>query len=650
MSSAPSDKDNLNTSGLVLPAYVLLRPEGVFINLSPPPSQEILQLFIDRLFSTENRFVGLDYARFLRLIYGGDSAASGSGGATEVRIASGIMHFPQQRMELYKGVKIMTHEDRAEYMFEPAFIEVVKEEPIYGEPGEDGVMPIIKYRRNVERRVTQLDFDEFVAVMWTKGVRFGIDAEAVRDVIKKGTSIRMDIASQLDPTDSKDAEVVEESDTLRQDNAPLILPNGKADLRRARNRFPQVAKNAALLRKIPRALGKPGYRVTGTMIEPRIPTDIDLSQLAGEGTRIDQTSRGEILVANIDGFVVFDESTSAICVTTKIVNKGGISAKSTGDIKLTVDEFTEHGEVQEGRIVEGKNMTFLSSVFGSVISQGGNIELKKNISGGQAQTVGGNITVHGRIISSILEAWDGNISAEFAEGSLIIGKSVSIERAVNCEIIAEELQLGIAEGCAIAGKKIRITSSDARKNRETLIAILLPDIAGYDRQITEAKNNLAQIENAIQAKNREIAATQSDPGFAKYLAIAEKIRAGTITFTPEQQAGWQKIVNQFAPILRGTEGMVKKCMALEDAIKRLKQERETCGAGKEYCKIEQVSGDTLVRKLNSNQGMSSFRDMPHQELRSKLQELGVAQERIFSDHKGSLDWHFKIQGTPATPA
>src|SRR5208337_50050 len=274
MSSMPSDKANLNPSGLILPAYVLLRPEGVFINLSPPPAQDILRLFIDRLFSSETRFIGLDYALFTQLLYGNYSMSSLAGGSTEVRIANGIVHFPPERMDLYKGVNIKGNGERAEYMFEPVFIEVVKDIPLYGEPGEDGVMPIVEYRHNVEKYATQLDFDEFVANMWLKGVRFGIDADAVRNAIKKGTATRMDIAFQLEPTDSRDAEVVEESDHLRQDNAPMILASGKADLRRARNRFPQVAKNVALLRKIPRVLGKPGYRVTGTVIEARIPEDI----------------------------------------------------------------------------------------------------------------------------------------------------------------------------------------------------------------------------------------------------------------------------------------------------------------------------------------------------------------------------------------
>ena len=649
MATAPPPDNDIRTSGLTLPAYVLLRPEGVFIKLSPPPAQDILRLFVERLFSNEARFAGLDYTSFISLLYDPDFAASRTGSAVELRIASNIVRFPAQRKELYKGVNIINNGERAEYMFEPVSIAVTSEEPVCGTPGEDGVAPIVERGRKVEMRPAKLDFDEFVADMWVKGVRFGIAADAVRDVINRGTSTRMDIAFKLDPTDSRDAEITEESDTLRVDNAPLILPSGKADLRRARNRFPQVAKNAPLLRKIPRALGKPGFLVTGATIEPRIPADIDLSKLAGEGTRIENTAKGELLLANMDGFLGFDENSSEIWITAKIENRGGISAKSTGDISLAVDEYVEHGEVQEGRVVEGKHMTFRSDVFGSILSKGGTIRFEGNLSGGRAQSVGGDIIIKGRAINARLEAWDGKITATFAESCTIIGKSVSIERTVNCEIIADELQLGVAEGCAIAGKKIRIKSSNVRKHLETVIAVLLPDFSELDRQISQAKTSLTQVDNALHAKSREIIAAQSDPAFVKYLAITAKIKDGSIKLTEAQQFEWQKIVRQFAPIMKGSDELNNKHQALNNEIERLSQLRATCG-GDECCEIGEVLGDTIVRKMNSRLGISAFRDLPARELKEQLHQHGTQQDRIFSKNRGSLEWRFQIPEHATAPA
>ena len=647
MSDSHANDHKITPDELRLPAWVLLRPDGVYINVSPPPAQDIFKAFIERIFSNEARFIGLDYVLFLRLLYRDSSEDAFIGEGPELRLAKNIVRFPLHRQELYKGVKIADTAIVAEYMFEPTFIEVTKEEPIYGEADENGVMAIVDYRHKIEMHAAQLDFDEFVTSLWLKGIRFGIDVDAVRNVIKSRVSTRLNVALKLDPTPSRNAEVVEESDCLRQDNAPLILPNGKADLRRATNRFPQVKKDAPLLRKIPRKLGRQGHLVTGEIIEPTIPMDLDLSKLAGEGTRIEQTDKGEILVATIDGFLIIDSTSGTILITKKIENRGGISAKSTGDISLSVDEFTEHGEVQEGRVVDGRHMTFLSDVYGTINSNKGGIVLEKNLSGGRACSVDGNIMIRGKAINSEVEAWDGTIHAEFAEGCSIMGKSVSIGRAVNCEIIAEELQLGISEGCTIAGKHLQIDSSGMRKHRETIISILVPDIARFDRQIAEIKINLLQVEQALEAQNKQLGQNQSDPGFAKYLLIAEKLRSGGLTLTPEQQVGWQKMVNQYAPLLNNQTKLIKKRESLELAIKQWAQERANCHTG-EYCKIMNVSGDTVVRKLASGNGISIFKNLSQPELKAKLQELSVAQDPIFSNHQGSLDWHFIIPDHTAT--
>ncbi|MES1981793.1 MAG: flagellar assembly protein A [Pseudomonadota bacterium] len=627
------------TSGLSLPAYILMRPEGVFVKLAPPPAPDILQLFVDRLFTNGARFSGLDYACFMRLLYG-DPAKLYPGDGNEIRLASDIVRFSKPRQELYKGVKISPKGELAEYMFEPPLMEVITDEPVYGPPGDDGVAPVVEHLRKTETRPTQLDFDEFVTDMWLKGVRFGIAAEAVREVIRKNAVMRMNIASQVEPTASKDAELREENEFLHRDDAPTIMADGKADLRRAKNRFPQVAKNAPLLRKIQRVLGEPGHKVTGAIIEPRLPLDIDLNRLAGEGTRIETTKDGELIVSAIDGFLYLDDDTHQVMVTEKIENRGGISAKSTGDIRLNVEEFIEHGEVQERRTVEGKHMIFHSHVFGTILSKNGNITLRSNLSGGRAQSVGGNITLNGRAISAIMEARDGTITAEFAENCVIIGKTVILKRAVNCAIVAEELRLGIAEGCGIAGKKIQLDASNSRRDSETVISVLLPDILSYDQQITAAKARLVEAQAAFLEKKQAIIKTQSDDGFAKYQALADRIRTGTIKLSTAQEAEWQKVVNKYAPVVRDSDALMKICQGLESEIDKLTAARAACGAG-EFCRLVTVVGETVVRKLKSNLGLAYFYTMTQQELTTQLHQLGIAEERLFTGNHGSFDWHYE---------
>jgi len=640
-----ANSSNPESNKSPLPAYVMQRPEGVFIKLSPPPAQDILILFIDRLFNNSERFAGLDYTCFQRLLYG-DPTQSHFGDATEIKMARDIVHFPAQRKALYKNVKISLRGDLAEYTFEPVFIERATEEAASGMVEDGGAPPHVT---KVEMQPTKLDFDEFVADMWIKGVRFGIDADAVREAIAKGTSGRMEIAQQQEPADSKDAQIHEESEHLHRDNAPAIGADGKADLRRAKNRFPQVAKNTPLLRKINRVMGSPGHKVTGDVIEPRIPLDLDLTKLAGEGTRIESGKDAEIIVAAIDGFLSLDDDTKQVLVTEKIENKSGISSQSTGDIKLDVEEYIEHGVMQEGRVIEGKHMTFHSDVFGTVISRGGNIELKNNLSGGRAKTSGGDITIKGRALNSTLEARDGKIKAEFADSCIIVGKNVTIERAVNCTIAAEELHLGMAEGCAIAGKNLHIKSANAHKNRETIISMLLPDLADFDQQIEAALASKHQIEISLENKTQQIVSSQSGPGLNNYLALAKKVRAGEIQFTPAQLVEWQKLVHKFAPITQDLDILAIKCKTINENIERLSEARKTCGTG-ESCKIDSVLGDTIVHGLHTNRGMTFLYDLPEHDLQIRLQQLGLAHERLFSGDSGSFEWHFEVAEPADTAA
>lgn len=52
MATAPLSGDSIKTSGLTLPAYVLMRPEGVFINLSPPLNKIFSSCSLNACFPT----------------------------------------------------------------------------------------------------------------------------------------------------------------------------------------------------------------------------------------------------------------------------------------------------------------------------------------------------------------------------------------------------------------------------------------------------------------------------------------------------------------------------------------------------------------------------------------------------------------------
>lgn len=650
LSGDPSDtpqEGDTPQEELMLPGFVFRRPEGIIIDLPRLHAAGGFGLFIDRLFAGEMRFSGLDYAVFLKLLYDADWLAAMQGKCTEVKIAAKIIRFLPQRQALYRTVKLLEGGNRAEYVFEPVSLDETYEEPVYGEPGEDGIPPITGQVSKTRQVPTRLDFDEYVAGMWLKGVKFGIDADVVRQAIASGASARVTIARHLEPTQGRDAEILEVFSGLRRDNSPRILRDGKADLKAFKNRFPQVAKGKRLLKKAPRVLGKPGYKVTGDVIEPKMPKDVDLYALASLGTSVEQVADGEYVVSALDGFIMHDEQSNNISVTEKIETKGGISAKTTGDLELGVDEFIEHGEVQEDRGVKGKHMTFLSDVFGNVISQGGNIRIEGNLVGGRAESSGGNIALCQRVSRAMVCARDGEVTIHYCELSTIIGKIVRIERAVNCEIIADEVFADVVEGCMIAAEKIKIASADERRSTETLVTMLIPDLSGFDQRIATLQKRIVEAQENSKAKVQEIESLKSDQEFAKYLALHERIKSGAIKLTTEQAGNWRKLVEKNAKVANQIAKLNAEISALDLSVKESEEElasatRERDAMGGDIsCVIDKIAGQTTGQTMKSINGADIFTGMPSSDIRAILQKVDSHKARIFSEDSGSVGWKFK---------
>lgn len=644
----PGDSSDTPQEEVMLPGFVFSRPEGIIIDLRALMLVEGgFELFVDRLFAGGMRFSGLDYAAFLKLLYDADWLAAMQGKCTEAKIAAKITRFLPQRQALYRAVKLLEGGNRAEYVFEPVSLEEAYEEPVYGDPGEDGIRPVTGYLSKTRQVPTKLDFDEFVADMWLKGVKFGIDADIVRQAIASGKSGCMTIAWHLEPTAGRDAEILEICPDLRRDNSPKILRDGKADLRVFKNRFPQTAKGKRLLKKVPRVLGKAGYKVTGDVIEPKIPKDVDLYALALVGTGVEQAADGEYIVSMIDGFIVRDEHSNNISVTEKIETTGGVSAKTTGDLELSADEFIEHGEVEGGCTVKGKHMTFLSDVFGNVISRGGNIFIAGNVAGGRIESQGGNVSLGKGVSRAMVCAREGEVTVHYCELSTIIGKIVRIERAVNCEIIADEVIIDVIEGCLIAAEKIKITSADECRGRESLVTVLIPDLSGFDQRIATLQKRIVEAQENSKTKVQEIESLKSDQEFAKYLALHERIKSGAIKLTTEQAGNWRKLVEKNAKAANQIAKLNAEISALDLSVKESEEElasatRERDAMGGDIsCVIDKITGQTTGQTMKSTNGADIFAGMPGSDIRAILQKVDSNKARIFSEDSGSVGWKFK---------
>ncbi|MDP2143047.1 MAG: FapA family protein [Gallionella sp.] len=653
MSESESGREEGTASDVAMPVFVYNRADGVFVDL---PRLSLadggLERFVDRLFESGARFTGLNYDLFLKLLYDEEWLAETKDKTASLKMAESIVRFLPERQALYRKVKVLPQDMRAEYMFEPVSIEESYQVPLYGEPGEDGIVPISGYETKTRDVATKLDFDELVTDMWLKGVKFGLREEAIRKTIASGETVRLPLALHIDPTDSRDAEIIEVCADLHRDNSPKLLANGKADLSVYKNRFPYVKKGTRLLKKVPRVLGKPGRKVTGVAIEPDMPKDLDLHKLSSLGTTIEQDKDGEYVVATMDGFVGIDTKSNSISITEKIETKEGISAKTTGDLALAADEFVEHGEVQEGRTVKGKHMTFLSDVFGNVISDDGNILISGNLSGGRAEAKSGNVTLGKRATRAVVLAREGELRATQCESCTLIGKVVHVEHAVNCEIIADELYADIVEGCIIAGKVIKIRSAGERRGTETSMTMVVPDSSILTQGIADIKKAMDEAQAAIAAKMAEIDAFKSEPEFAKFLALRDRIESGAIKLTAEQAGNWQKMVEknsrltqQLASLMREVDAFGVSVKDMEESLASMEQEQQEMGKDIS-CVIERVTGHTVGQTMRMTNGLDSLSVMSGSQIRNTLQTMDGRKARVFYEDDGAIDWKFDKSSAP----
>ncbi len=636
---------SLTAGGVLLPRFISRAADGLYVNPSLLDSAASFQHFVDRVFTADAYFSDLDFALFFSLLYpSDDKALQKQSGQDELRLARDIVPFAPERRELYHQIKVSPKGNSAEYYFEPVSIDQEVEEPVFGAPEEDGNKPIVGYEKRLRPVRTRLDLDEFIAAMWEKGVRFGIDMDVVRAAISDDGAQRLEIAHWQESVAGVDAGILEQSEALHRDNSPREMSNGRIDLRQFKNHFPQVSADTRLLKKSPRKLGELGWDVRGAPIEPATPKDFEIDTLAGPGTRIDRTGEGEFIVAAITGFVNLDIKSNIISVNEKIINRHGISLRTTGDLSLTGADFEEHGEVQERRVVKGHNMTFLADVFGQVVSDGGVIHLKEGLAGGSARSPNGKIVISGTASRALIEAKGGEIEIGTAENCILIATKVRMTRAVNCDILAEEVTVDSCEGCAVAGKEVNIGEVGSRKGTESVVTLLTPDNSAWNRDIEALAKKAEEAAKAREKREQAVALLTENKEVKKFIDLLKKVEAKEIKMSPEQMIGWQAAQTRFVSVRR-------PFLQLDGEIRELAESERLYGeqvaalaaakaeaAARLSCKLRAVRGETVVRTMRVHHGIFPLGDISPKEIHNQLRAHGSVEDKLFSGHSGTFSW------------
>ena len=605
-----------------LPTGLLRRADGIYLDGTAPAAT--LVAAVNQVFGSPAFFSGLDYGVLMDALY--PLRPSAGGVRPPLRFAADIVPFDPQRQALYKAPK-MGH-GYAEYYFELLYLEEM-EQP-------DGTI--------IPERQTRLDIDEFVADMWFKGIRFGIDVKAVAAAINASKPDRITVAQDLEPALGQDAKVVEVSQDIHRSDAPRERADGTIDLLSFQNRFPQIQQNMRLLKKVPSVAGLPGYDMAGRITPPEAPKDLELRFWAGDGTAVEQQIDGEFLVSTRVGFLNVDAKTNRISITDKIVSTEGVSGRTTGNLELA-GAYEEYGDVQELRDVTGGDITVHGHVYGNIHSRGGTVVLDQNLVGGNVTNADGDITIKGVASGAIIHSRTGRITIGRAENCVISAPRVHIEEASNCEIVADDIEIQVAEGCAVAGRNVEMESCGPRKRIEMLIFVLVRDVSQFDDEIADLEARVTAFGIANETSQAEIDRISQLPDVRRYLALAAKLRTQELMLTPEQGQFLRKIA---AAVQDEVQAIAKANLDLQVGQTQYKLLRDRADrviaqkaevAGYARCGLHKVDGETLVRTMLYQGGSEPLYLLPAKDIKQRLRGAPSGGEVLLAASQGTLDWH-----------
>ena len=334
------------------------------------------------------------------------------------------------------------------------------------------------------------------------GIVYGLDENAVAQVVAGNLSSPVCIAKGLLPTAGKDAQLRFSWEREDRDKAGKVRADGSIDFKEHSN-VVNVRQEDLLIEKDPSTEGTPGRMIGGENIRALDGKDEPLS--TGENTRMEQDETGVIkMYSEVDGRVVFEG--------------GKLSVYPSFEVAENVDYST-------GNINFIGDVTIKDSVLpGFVVEATGNIVVRGDIEGAESVKAGGDITAKGIIGSDRVEA-GGAITAEFAENSHIeargdvvvrtalINTSVTCGGAVKCLGKSGLGQSGVIVGetiFATLGIEARTIGSNINSNTQLIAGIDLEkqkEVIETEQQLKTCEEKMAKLET-IMGENMTLESLQ----------------------------------------------------------------------------------------------------------------------------------------------
>ncbi|MEN6312947.1 MAG: FapA family protein [Clostridiaceae bacterium] len=331
-----------------------------------------------------------------------------------------------------------------------------------------------------------MSLEEVLDVLNKNGVIYGINRTNLETIVKYPVYNEMIcIAEGIPPVNGQNGKV-EFHFNVKKDNKPTILEDGRVDFREL-NLIESAMAGQRLCTLIPPVKGTPGKTVSGTDIQAG---EGKLAVLP-KGRNVSVSPDGMSLLANINGQINYIDGKinvfSAYEVPANVDN-------STGNINF-VGNVTIRGNVLSGFVVEaGGNVEVWGVVEGSVIKAGGDIILRRGMSGmGKGVLISGGDIIARYIENSNIEAAN-NIKSE-----------AIMHSSVKC---GNKLELSGKKGLLVGGS-CKVGKEIVAKVIGSYMATVTDIEVGVDPTIREryksAKDEAASIE--VDLKKAEQAIT-----------------------------------------------------------------------------------------------------------------------------------------------
>jgi len=209
------------------------------------------------------------------------------------------------------------------------------------------------------------------------------------------------------------------------------------------------------------------------------------------------------------------------------------------------------------------------------------------------------------------------------------------------------VSLDISEACAMAGKTIRVRIARARRELDSVLLVLVPDLSSYEVQITALHKKRAALEKSIAGHRARIEALRGENDVAKYLLLAGKLRNHELTLSPEQQVGWRRLAALVAPVVRTlvqlgevVNELLAESNALSEQVKAVIDAREESCSGV-MCAVEKVEGETRVSAVMVRLADPPLSALPGKDLKVRLRRTDATTKLLFAGVGGHFEWSYR---------